>query len=72
MGAICLSPNLSQFRHLTLSVARRKYEIAIGKLSRMARISSLVEAIESTVRDGDTEVLRVLHARTNRAQSEAA
>jgi hypothetical protein len=53
-------------------MARRKYDTAIGKLSRMARISSLVEANESTVRDGDTEVLRVLHARTNRAQSEAA
>jgi glutaconate CoA-transferase subunit A len=39
--------------HLTLPDAGRKYGPATGK-HRMARISSLAEAIEATVRDGDT------------------
>jgi len=42
---------------LTLSVAGRKYEPATGKQYRMARISSLAEAIQSVVRDGDTVAL---------------
>ena len=41
-------------RHLTLSVASRKYGAATGKQYRMARISSLAEAIQAAVRDGDT------------------
>ena len=43
--------------HLTLSVASRKYGAATGKQYSMARISSLAEAIQSAVRDGDTVAL---------------
>jgi glutaconate CoA-transferase subunit A len=39
--------------HLTLLVCSRKYGPTTGK-HHMARISSLAEAIEATVRDGDT------------------
>jgi glutaconate CoA-transferase subunit A len=40
--------------HLTLPVRSRKYGPATETLNRMARISTLAEAIEATVRDGDT------------------
>src|ERR1019366_5112275 len=55
--AVCWSPNLCPFRHLTLSVGGRKYGAATGKQYRMARISSLAEAIQSAIRDGDTVAL---------------
>src|ERR1043165_445667 len=46
------------FRHLTLPGCRRKYGARTpGNSSRMARISSLAEAIKSAVRDGDTVAL---------------
>ena len=48
---------MSRSGHLTLSLAGRKYGAATGKLNRMARISSLAEAIQSAVRDGDTVAL---------------
>ena len=43
--------------HLTLPAGSRKYGAATGKPYRMARISSLAEAIQSAVRDGDTVAL---------------
>src|SRR5215471_17041965 len=54
--AIRWSSNLWRDRHLTLPMGGRKYGIPIG-IFRMARISSLAEAIKSAVRDGDTIAL---------------
>jgi glutaconate CoA-transferase subunit A len=45
---------LSAIRHLTLPVPGRKYGPATGKPFVMARITSLADAIQSAVRDGDT------------------
>jgi glutaconate CoA-transferase subunit A len=45
---------LSAIRHLTLPVPGRKYGPATGKPFLMARITSLADAIQCAVRDGDT------------------